>query len=136
VFRAERQISRDAEQAATLSRLAARWRADAHEAIRCTIDGACILALADGREIHYVANSSEITREIRRGESVLHRDAFPLARDCTASFEVVEQPAQALVRLTIRPTGVARAGTTGARSATIEAALHVPAGLAGQERGL
>jgi hypothetical protein len=127
LFRLERQFRRDAEQATTLARLAAQFRTDAHQAASCQVEQDCVLALRDGREIRYAVADREITREVRRGVAVEHRDAFRWPAVATVSLARLDSPGGSLVRLTIRPSNSSpAAGVPPIQAATIDAAIGLP----------
>lgn len=123
LFRIRQQMSRDSEQAAAISRLATRLRLDAHEADRASLDDGCVFALADGRTIHYSYATSNIVRQVRRDDTVLHRDRFLLPKSATAAFERDSDLPADLIRLTIRPIEVRTRRTEMPRTVTIEAAV-------------
>ena len=134
LFRIRHQMSRDSEQATALSRLAARLRLDAHEAVSASLDDGCLFTLADGGTIHYAYTTPNIEREVRRDDAVLHRDRFVLPRSATAAFERVGDSAGALIRLTIRPVEVRTRRTEMPRVATIEASIGLNRALAQNRR--
>jgi hypothetical protein len=101
LFRVERQLRADAAYDLAQSRLAIRWRADVHAAVAAKADGDCQLILADGRSIHYTFQSPAIRREVRRGETIEHRDSFVIPRSAQASFSSDSQQGGLMVRLAI-----------------------------------
>jgi type II secretory pathway component PulJ len=105
LFRLERQVRSSEAHRLAISRLASHWRADAHAAVAAQIDLGCRLTMPDGRTIHYAASVPEITREVRRGGEVLHRDAFVLALQSQAEFSLTGELPHQIVRLSISPTG-------------------------------
>jgi hypothetical protein len=123
LFRIRHQMSRDREQGASISRLATRLRLDAHEADRASLDDGCSFALSDGRTIRYAYAAPSVVREVRRDDTVLHRDRFLLPKSATAAFERDENLPAGLIRLTIRPIEVRTRRTEMPRTATIEAAV-------------
>ena len=125
----ERQFRRDAEQTTTLARLAARIRSDAHQATALQAGDACVLSMPGGEAIHYAADGRAIIREVHRGMTVEHRDAFRLPGDADIAFEAVEQSGGKLLRLTIRGSGRPVPGSPTVQDTTIDAAL----GLSRQE---
>jgi type II secretory pathway pseudopilin PulG len=123
-FRVERQLSRDTAQEASLARLASRVRTDAHAAIGAKIDSGCELMLADGRTVRYAFESPRIVREVRRGDAILHRDAFLLPAKAEVAFSAASEADGQLVRVSITPADQpVQAFATPVRSASIEAAV-------------
>lgn len=86
LLRVERQCAMDAASAQSLSRLVARWRADVHAATAANCEQGCALARDDGRTVHYEFESPAVQREVRRGDTIEHRDAFLLAADSETTF--------------------------------------------------
>jgi type II secretory pathway component PulJ len=134
LFRIHRLIRADAEQAASLARLATQFRRDAHEAISVSTDDRCVLTLADGRMIHYVHEAPRIVRQVRRGDAVLHRDRFSLAKSAAVSFEREGDANSSLVRLSIVPREIVPPKREIPRAATIEAAVGLHRKLAQNAR--
>src|SRR3954470_2048998 len=87
LFRLRYVMIRDAEQAASLDRLAMRLRLDAHEAISCAVDNDCVFKVAHDRSIQYSVARPRIVREVRREDKVVHRDTFSLPRNTAVTFE-------------------------------------------------
>ena len=133
LFRTKQRLSREAHDELVLSRLATRLRADAHQAIRCEAAPAFTLTLAGGETIHYAVEPAEITREVRRADVAIHRDAFPLPRETSAAFDREGESGGTLVRLTIRPLHTPGRASPIARPVTVEAALDLPLRLTGRE---
>jgi hypothetical protein len=126
LMRLERQFRKDTEQVTSLTRLAAHLRSDAHQAQSCQVRAACVLALPDGREVLYAVIDREITREVRRGVEIEHRDGFVLPLGAAANFTSVDQPDGTLVRLSIRPAGEPVSGWPPVLATTIDAAVGLP----------
>src|SRR4051812_24959462 len=87
LFRLRYVMVRDAEQAASLDRLAMRLRLDAHDAVSAAADNDCVLNFADGRSIRYSSAAPRIVREVRRDDEVVHRDTFSLPRHTVVHFQ-------------------------------------------------
>jgi len=119
----ERQFRRDAEQTTTLARLATRIRSDAHQASGLQAGETCVLSLPGGEAIHYALDGRAITRIVRRGEAIVHRDAFRLPGDAAIAFQAVEQSGGQLLRLTIRSSGRPVRGSPAVQATTIDAAI-------------
>jgi Tfp pilus assembly protein FimT len=125
LFRSERQIRDDTAQAQTLARLSSRWRADVHAAVSAKVDKACELTWPDGRTVHYAFEAPRISREVRRGQKVEHRDSFTLPSRSQAQFSQAAEATWTVVRLSIRPAVLPdKAYATPPRPATIDAALN------------
>jgi hypothetical protein len=141
LFRIRQQMSRDSEQAGAISRLATRLRLDAHEAVSATVGNALRgvpedgvnFTFAEGRTIHYSYAAPNIVRQVRRDDTVLHRDRFLLPKSATAAFELDSDLPADLIRLTIRPIEVRTRRTEMPRTATIEAAVGLHRALAQNE---
>jgi type II secretory pathway pseudopilin PulG len=124
LFKTDRQVLRDLDQLAALSRLGSRFRTDAHAAQSCQVGESCQLTLSDGRTIDYSVAPRKISREVRRGDEVLHRDAFTLPEAAIVRFELPAESQGRLVRLVISAKEDAdRSYMTAVRRATIEAAV-------------
>jgi len=123
LLKLERQFRRDAEQSTMLARLGAQFRGDVHQAKDAAVGEDCVLTWPDGRAVRYAAGDREITREVRRGDAVEHRDSFRLPAPAAVNLAKVEQPGGSLVRLTIRPSGPPATGSPPIATTTIDAAL-------------
>jgi hypothetical protein len=123
-FKTDRQIRRDLAQQTSLARLASRFRSDAHAAQSCQVGDSCELALADGRFVRYGFAGQRISREVRRGQTLEHQDAFVLPDTAAVRFEQPEAFGGRLVRVTISAKDNAdKAHLTPVRPAEIEAAV-------------
>jgi hypothetical protein len=125
LFRIHRLIRADAQQAAALARLATQFRSDAHEAVSAALDEHCVFTRADGRTIHYVHEAPRLVRQIRRGDKVLHRDAFVMSKSAAVKFDREGDGETGLVRLSIVPMELTPPKREIPRSATIEAAVRL-----------
>ena len=126
LLRIERQFRRDMEQVTAISRLAAHFRSDAHQANGCRVGPACTLTMPDGREVLYAASEREVAREVRREGVIEHRDGFVLPLGAAIRLESVEQSGGVLARLSIRPTGEPVSGSPPVLATTIDAAIGLP----------
>ena len=88
LFRVERQFAADMAHDRSIARLASQLRADAHSAVSAKANGACEFELSDGRSVRYAFASPAISREVRRGDQLEHRDSFVLARHASAAFSL------------------------------------------------
>jgi hypothetical protein len=133
LFRLRYVMVRDAEQAASLDRLAMRLRLDAHEAVLADVENGCLLRLADGRTIQYSFAAPRIVREVRRDDKVVHRDTFSLPRLTLTAFEQEEFGAGRLLRVAISPEPTKLPRRELPRTAVIEAAVGIHGALAKAE---
>ncbi|MDX1944336.1 MAG: hypothetical protein SFU86_02940 [Pirellulaceae bacterium] len=125
-LRTSRQVRRDLDQAATLARLTALWRADAHAATSATLDPGCELTLPRERVVRYAAEKERLSRTVIAGGKVVHHERFAFAPGAKIAWELPAEFAGRLVRLEIladeRP---ARAYLNPVRTARLEAAIGV-----------
>jgi prepilin-type N-terminal cleavage/methylation domain-containing protein len=136
LFRLERQVRTSDAHRQAVARLASRLRADAHAAVAASASAGWELSLADGRTIQYTFTAPEITRQVRRGEEVLHRDAFVLAPQAEATFSVRADPAGEFVELTIRPLAPQqRRHQASIRPIALSAAVNLHGGAHAKEAG-
>jgi type II secretory pathway pseudopilin PulG len=125
-FKTDRQLRRDLAQQTSLARLASRFRSDAHAATTCRVDNACELSLADGRVVRYGFAGQRISREVRRGQTLEHQDAFVLPDTAAVRFEQPEAFGGRLVRVSISAKENAdKAHLTPVRPSAIEAAIGI-----------
>jgi type II secretory pathway pseudopilin PulG len=128
-FKTDRQLRRDLAQQTSLARLASRFRSDVHAAATCQVGDSCELSLTDGRVVRYGFAGQRISREVRRGQTLEHQDAFILPDTAAVRFEQPEAFGGRLVRATISAKADAdKAHLTPVRPAAIEAALGIAAG--------
>lgn len=90
MYRADRSVRDELAESASLMRLSSMFRADAHLAIDAAKSDAAedgpeveglLMRLSGNETIAYTFTNSSIRRTKRRGEEVIHRDAFRLASD-------------------------------------------------------
>ena len=126
LMRIEHQIRTDQFQEQSLTRLASRWRTDAHTAIAASAGGDCIFRLADGRTIRYSYAAPRVVREVRHDDEIIHRDAFVLLPRAQVGFSLAGDSRQSLVRLSVCATSdPAPAYSAAVRPAEFEAALNL-----------
>jgi hypothetical protein len=125
LFRLRGQFSRDAELAATLSRLSLRLRADAHESLSATVQEGCTFELADGRTIEYTYDTPRIVRLVRQAGNIVHRDSFRLPKNAVVAFEREAVGDHALIRLTVGPPDAKTFTRDLPRGAKIEVATGI-----------
>lgn len=123
-MKAERQVRRATSQNRALAQLSGRFRSDAHRAASCQAAETCQFTLPGGETIRYTHAAPRMTREIRRGDEVVHRDSYLLGDAVLVSFEMPESAGGSLVRLRVveRP-GSARPLLANTRRAVIEAGI-------------
>ena len=125
LFRLRYVMVRDAEQAASLDRLAMRLRLDAHEAVSTQLQNSCLLEFADGRTIQYSFAAPRIVREVRREGKVVHQDTFSLPRQSLTTFDEEKFGSGRLVRISIQPEQTKVPRRELPRTAVIEAAVGI-----------
>jgi hypothetical protein len=109
-----------------VARLASRLRTDAHAAIAASVAGGCDLELPDGRTIRYAYAPPVVTRELRRGGELEHRDAFLLPRHAAVTFSQAAESNGQIIHVSITPAELpARAHTVPARPIEIAAAVNI-----------
>jgi len=123
LFRVNAQLSRDAQQAQALDRLAARLRSDAHQAASASLDEGCTLTLADGSAVRYAFVAPKIIREVRRDGAIAHHDTFALPKNATARFESGGDANPRLIRLSVHPGELRMPARDLPRGTTIEVAV-------------
>jgi type II secretory pathway pseudopilin PulG len=123
-MRAEQQVRRGTVQHRALAQLSSRFRSDAHRAASCQVAETCEFTIPGGETIRYTHSAPRITREIRRGDEVTHRDSYVLGDAVLVSFEMPESAGGSLVRLRVveRP-GSARPLLASTRRVVIEAGI-------------
>ena len=126
LFRVERQARADAAQDIALARLAGRWRTDVHAATAVEFENDCQLTLPTGQIVRYAFAAPAISREVRRGEQIEHRDAFVLSRHIQAVFSSEAVTGGQMISLAIRQAETAMpAYSVPIQPVTISAALDV-----------
>jgi type II secretory pathway pseudopilin PulG len=125
LFQTEVRLRRDREQQLAASRLADRWRADAHAAISCATDKECVFTLPDGRTAKYAIAGAAISREVVRGETTLHRDAFRLPKNAAAAFALSKVDDRDLAVLRVQAASGDRPRTTAVRPIVVEAVVNL-----------
>jgi prepilin-type N-terminal cleavage/methylation domain-containing protein len=105
LMRVERQCAAEVAQDRAMAHLASHFRADAHAATAADCTNGCEFNLSGGRTVRYAFSSPAVTREIRRGEEIKHRDSFLLGRDATVSFSRSDEHGGRLVILHLSRVG-------------------------------
>ncbi len=134
LFRLKQQLTRDAEQAASLARLATRLRLDAHAAGTVTVEEGCEFTYHDGSTIQYSIHAPSVVREVRRAGAVIHHDRFLLPRSAVAEFALDGGSENRLIRLSIRAIEVKTRKTEMPRTTTIEAVVGLSQAIAQMEK--
>jgi hypothetical protein len=125
LFQAEVRLRKDREQQLTAARLADAWRADAHAALSCAADKDCVFTLPGGHKAKYAIAGAAISREVVRGETTLHRDAFRLPKNAAAAFSIGKAEDRDLAVLRVEPAGGDRPQTTAVRPIVVEAVVNL-----------
>jgi hypothetical protein len=125
LFRTETQLRKDREQQLIASRLADRWRADAHAALACAADQECVFKLPAGRQAKYSIDGSTISREVIRDAATVHRDAFPLPQNAVPAFAVANREGREFAVLQVQPSGPDQPQSTSVRTSVLEAAVNL-----------
>ena len=126
MYRAQTRLEGNIQRRAALDRLALQLRTDAHSAVTARLlddeaAKALVLAAADGTEIVYRAQQSDVSRTVRAkaaeetGQTSRadfeHRDTFRLPGAAGVEWKLSED-AQPVVSMTVLPAdGLARNGT-------------------------
>jgi type II secretory pathway pseudopilin PulG len=134
LLRIERQVRTDQSQRQCLASLASRWRTDAHAATAASVNEDCVLTLADGRTIRYFYAMPRVVREVRRGDEIVHRDAFVLSPRAQIAFSESGDAPPYLVTLSI--SAVTEPGPAYAEAicpAAFEAVVNLHGGAAPEE---
>jgi prepilin-type N-terminal cleavage/methylation domain-containing protein len=140
MYRAQRSTRHDVTSRRILTRLSLQLRDDVHAARQAKVGPAeggeqtDLLSLERGPQqtIQYVFHSDvgEIERTVRKGETRVARDTFPLHHDSSATFGLVGQPTPRIVVMKITQLVVGDPDG-GERTLQIQAAL----GLDGKHDG-
>jgi hypothetical protein len=133
LFRTEVRLRKDREQQLAASRLADLWRADSHAALSCAADKECVFTLPGGRTAKYAIAGPAISREVARGETIEHRDAFRLPADAAAAFAVTKIENRNLAVLRVQPAGDGRPRSAAVRPVIIEAVVNLHGGAIAKE---
>ncbi len=86
LMRLERQCAAEIAQDRAVARLASQFRADAHVALDVDCTDGCLFELDGEKTVRYLFSPPAVTREVRRGDAIDHRDSFLLGRDASVSF--------------------------------------------------
>ena len=108
------------------ARLAVQLRSDAHGAsnVMCDAPQSCGFTLEGDEAVHYEIRETVLHRELRRGDLVLEREAFPLT-GLGAEFSLDKSLQLPLVRLSLEATPEPRKYSAVARSSLLEAAVGI-----------
>jgi prepilin-type N-terminal cleavage/methylation domain-containing protein len=136
LFQVDKQLRQELADAATLTRLAARLRSDAHGAEKAELmagqtgTGGAAFTAQDGRRIEYREESRRLVRTARRGDNVEHRDVFALPDHASAAWKIGKEGATTLVSLAItQQRGRIETAADARRMVSIEAAVGIEAAL-------
>ena len=126
LLRSQGMLSADIRQQSARARLATQLRTDAHEAnsAKSPSPQVCDFLLESGETVHYEIKDSSLHRELRKNDTILERERYPLA-GLSAIFAVDDSSQRPLVRLTLEsvPEGVQYSRP--ARPSTLEAAVGI-----------
>jgi prepilin-type N-terminal cleavage/methylation domain-containing protein len=105
---AEQSGRSHAERSESLQRLADQFRRDVHAAVGEVTAGGedptgCRLTLADGGSVRYAIGAGGISREERKGSTVVRGESYALPKDSTATFTVDRTTSPWTLSLTIVP---------------------------------
>lgn len=129
MVRAQDSLRSNVQRRASLDRFSLQLRADAHAAIGARLDDdqatrTLVFTAADGSEIVYRAEASEVSRTVRHGETVRHRDTYQLPGVASVEWELSEGAQLAVVLDSVPARG---GGKYAAPPMRIEAAVGVQA---------
>jgi prepilin-type N-terminal cleavage/methylation domain-containing protein len=100
MYRADRAARRELEASASISRLAARLRTDAHAAASAEVnEGLLTLKLGEAGSVSYELAAGRVERLVRQDDKIEHRDAFRLAVDAAGQWHVAKQEGATFVSL-------------------------------------
>lgn len=124
VFRSQRSLSSDIQVQISRARLGVQLRSDAHAAanVNCDTPQSCGFTLEGDETVHYEIREAALYRELRRGDSVLEREIFPLT-GLRAEFSLDKSWELPLVRLSLESNPEPRKYSAVARSSLLEAAV-------------
>lgn len=125
LIRTEARLRRDREERLSMSRLAELWRADAHAAVACRADQVLQFTLADGRHVRYSLEGTRIRREVRRGDQVVHRDSFAVAKQAAATLAVQTRHDREFAQLTIERRSDSSSPSASQRTTRLEALVNL-----------
>jgi hypothetical protein len=126
VLRIGKQVNDDLAQDVSITRLASQWREDVHAAINSEMAADCILTMPDQGRIRYRFASPAVTREVFRGDSLIHRDAFVLPSRASVSFGQASEHQGRLHRLEISRANLpGKAFAVPVRPIVFEAAIRL-----------
>jgi type II secretory pathway pseudopilin PulG len=126
MVRAHDRLKTNTQRRASLDRFSLQLRTDAHAANAARLDDdqatrSLVLTAADTSEIVYRAEASEVSRTVRQGETVRHRDTFQLPAVASAQWEISDGHPQLVEVKLLSADGLDR--RTPAVPITIEAAV-------------
>lgn len=130
MVRAQDRLRNSAQRRASLDRFSLQLRTDAHAAVAARLDAdqatrTLVFTAADGSEIVYRAEASEVSRMVRHGETVRHRDTYQLPGVASVEWELSEEAQLVVVLDSVPAQGVGKYAT--APPMRIEASVGVQA---------
>jgi type II secretory pathway component PulJ len=113
MVRAHDRLRTNAQRRASLDRFSLQLRTDAHAAIAARLDDdqatkTLVLTAADASEIVYRAEASDVSRMVRQGETVRHRDTYRLPGVAGLEWAVSDGDPLRVVVETLPAQGVGR----------------------------
>jgi type II secretory pathway component PulJ len=130
MVRAQDRLRRNVQRRVSLDRFSLQLRTDAHAANAARLDDdqatrSLVLTAMDASEIVYRAEASEVSRTVRRGETVQHRDTYQLPGLASVQWELSDDAQLAVVLDSAPAQGVGKYAT--APPMRLEAAVGVQA---------
>ena len=128
-YRSHARLGGNLERGAAVDRLFLQLRTDAHAAKRAAIvdeasSKSLVLTAPDGTETHYAGSNGDVSRVVRQGDSIIHRDMFRLPGVEGVEWSLLEDPGSILV-LTIQPCkGLSQDGVAIPMTAEAIVGLH------------
>lgn len=115
LVRIEQQSRTHRDSMRQIARVSLMFRQDVHMASGFATESPdrLVLELPQNRQIVYSSRDGFIERQKKQGDTVLHREAYPMSSNLEASWETREEDAGQLVRLCVRKfsTGRSSEGT-------------------------
>jgi type II secretory pathway pseudopilin PulG len=126
VLRSQGMLWADIQQQSARARLATQLRTDAHgsSSAQSSSPQICDFLLESGETVHYEIKEASLHRELRRQDTAIEREKFPL-NGLSAAFAVDESQQRPLVRLTLESVPEGLKYSRPARPSILEAAVGI-----------